>query len=56
MSATLHAEYFRVAVIADGNPVGLRGPPLDLVDLPFGGRIGQDGVFDGAWHLLDVPD
>lgn len=45
-----------MAVVADGDPVGLRGPPLDLVDLALGGRVGQDGVLDGARHLLDVPD
>lgn len=44
-----------MSVVADGDPVGLRGPPLDLVDLALGGRVGQDGVLDGARHLLDVP-
>ena len=37
-------------------PVWLRGSPLYLVDLPLSGRVGQDGILDGAGHLLDVPD
>lgn len=45
----------QAVVVADGDPVGLRGRPLHVVDLPFG-RVGQDGVLDGARHLLDVPD
>lgn len=55
VSGTLNAQYLSMSVVADGDPVGLRGPPLDLVDLALGGRVGQDGVLDGARHLLDVP-
>lgn len=45
-----------MSVIAYGDPVGLGGAPLDLVDLTLGGGVRQDGVLDGARHLLDVPD
>lgn len=45
-----------MAVVADGDPVGLRGAPLDLVDLSLRRGVGQDRVLDGARHLLDVPD
>lgn len=51
----LHAQDLQAVVVADGDPVGLRGGPLHVVDLPFR-SVGQDGVFDGARHLLDVPD
>lgn len=44
------------SIVTDGDPVGLGGSPLDLVDLPLSGRVGQDGVLNGPRHLLDVPD
>lgn len=43
-------------IVADGDPVGLCGAPLNLVNLALGGRVRQDGVLDGTRHLLDVPD
>lgn len=52
---SLYTEDLQAVVVADGDPVGLRGGPLHVVDLPFG-RVGQDGVLDGPGHLLDVPD
>ena len=52
----LDAQNLEILVEADCDPVRLRGAPLDLVDLALGGRVGQDGVLDGARHLLDVPD
>ena len=39
-SSVLYAQDLSVAVVADGDPVGLRGPPLDLVDLPLGRGVG----------------
>lgn len=48
-------EDLQAVVVADRDPVRLRGGPLHVVDLPFS-RVGQDGVLDGARHLLDVPD
>lgn len=55
-NALLDSQYLRVLIVADSDPVGLRGAPLDLIDLTLGGRVGQDGVFNGTRHLLDVPD
>ena len=52
---TSHSEDLERAVVTNGDPVGLRGAPLDLVDLALGRRVRQDGVLDGARHLLDVP-
>lgn len=52
---SLYTEDLQAVVVADGDPVGLRGGPLHVVDLPFG-RVGQDGVLNGPGHLLDVPD
>ena len=52
----LDAQNLEILVEADCDPVRLRGAPLDLVDLALGGRVRQDGVLDGARHLLDVPD
>ena len=52
----LDAQNLEILVEADCDPVRLRGAPLDLVDLALGGRVGQDGILDGARHLLDVPD
>lgn len=51
----LDAQNFHTFVVTDGNPVGLVGRPLHVVDLAFR-RIRQDGVFNCARHLLDVPD
>ena len=45
----------QAVVVADGDPVRLRGSPLHVVDLPLD-SVGQDGVLDGLRHLLDVPD
>lgn len=53
--AASHAQDLQAVVVADGDPVGLRGCPLYVVDLALG-RVGQDGVLDGPRHLLDVPD
>lgn len=53
--AASHTQDLQAVVVADGDPVGLRGRPLHVVDLALG-RVGQDGVFDGPRHLLDVPD
>lgn len=50
-----HAQDLQAVVVADGDPVGLRGRPLHVVDLALG-RVGQDRVLDGPRHLLDVPD
>lgn len=55
MSVALDTQDLQTVVVADGNPVWLRGGPLHVVDLPLGG-VGQDGVFNRPWHLLDVPD
>ena len=55
-SSPSHPEDLEILVVADGDPVRLRGTPLDRVDLPLGGGVGQDGVLDGAGHLLYVPD
>lgn len=52
---TSHTQDLQAVVIADGDPVRLRGGPLHVVYLAFGG-VGQDRVLDGPWHLLDVPD
>lgn len=54
-SGLLDTQDLQAVVVADGDPVWLCWSPLHVVDLPFGG-IGQDGVFDGTWHLLDIPD
>jgi len=51
----LDTQDLQAVVVADGDPVRLRGRPLHVVDLPFG-RVGQDGILNGSWHLLDVPD
>lgn len=53
--AASDAQDLQAVVVADGDPVRLRGGPLHVVDLPFS-RVGQDGVLDGPRHLLDVPD
>ena len=55
ISLTSYSEDFDIVSVADPDPVRLRRGPLHLVDLPLGG-VGQDGNFDGLWHLLDVPD
>lgn len=52
---SLYTKDLQAVVVANGDPVGLRGGPLHVVDLALG-RVGQDGVLDGARHLLDVPD
>lgn len=52
---SLYTKDLQAVVVANGDPVGLCGSPLHVVDLPFG-RVGQDGVLDGPRHLLDVPD
>lgn len=49
------SEDFQAVVVADSNPVGLGGGPLDVIDLSLG-RVGQYRVLDGPRHLLDVPD
>lgn len=54
-AAALHSEYLQAVVVADGDPVGLCGCPLHVVDLSLS-RVGQDWVLDGPGHLLDVPD
>lgn len=51
-----HAQNLAGLVVADGDPVRLRGAPLDLVHLALGGRVREYRVLDGARHLLDVPD
>ena len=52
----LDAQNLEILVEADGDPVRLSGPPLDLVYLALGGRVREDGVLDGPRHLLDVPN
>ena len=52
----LDAQNLEILVEADGDPVWLRGSPLDLVDLALGGRVREDGVLDGPRHLLNVPN
>ena len=52
----LHSKDFQAFVVADGDPVGLGGPPLDLVDFPLCGGVREDGVLDGPGHLLHVPN
>lgn len=51
----LDTQDLQAVVVADGDPVGLRGGPLHVVDLPFS-SVGQDGILNGPGHLLDVPD
>ena len=51
----LDPQDLQAVVVADGDPVGLGGGPLHVVDLPLG-RVGQDRILDGPGHLLDVPD
>jgi len=51
----LNAEYFEGFVITDGDPVGLRRRPLDLVDLAVGG-VSENRIVDGTGHLLDIPN
>lgn len=55
MSVASDTQDLQAVVVADGDPVRLCGGPLNIVDLPFS-SVGQDGVFDGPGHLLDVPD
>ena len=52
----LDAQNLEILVEADGDPVRLSGPPLDLVYLALGGRVREDGVLDGPRHLLNVPN
>lgn len=52
----LNAQYFACLIVANGYPIRLRGAPLDLIHLAFGCRVGQYRIFDGARHLLNVPD
>lgn len=52
---TSDTQDLQAVVIADGDPVRLRGGPLHIVDLPFS-SVGQDRILNGPWHLLDVPD
>lgn len=54
-AALLNTQDLQAVVVADGDPVGLSGGPLHVVDLALG-CVGQDRVLDGTWHLLDVPD
>lgn len=49
------SEDFQAVVVADSNPVGLGGGPLDIIDLSFS-CVGQYRVLNGPRHLLDVPD
>lgn len=55
MSVASDTQDLQAVVVADGDPVRLRGGPLHVVDLPFS-SVGQDGILNGPWHLLDVPD
>lgn len=50
-----HPQDLQAVIVADGYPVRLGGSPLHVVDLPFS-CVSQDGVLDGPWHLLDIPD
>lgn len=50
----LDTKDLQAVVVADGDPVRLRGRPLHVVDLPFSG-VSQDGILNGPRHLLDVP-
>ena len=50
-----HPQHLHLVIKGDRQPVGLRGAPLQLVDLGLG-RVGEDGVLDGPRHLLNVPD
>lgn len=54
-AAASDAQDLQAVVVADGDPVRLRGGPLHIVDLPLS-SVGQDGILNGPWHLLDVPD
>ena len=47
-------QYLKNIIVADWDPVRLRGSPLYLVDLAIR-RVSQDRVFDGSRHLLYVP-
>lgn len=49
------SEDFQAVVVADGDPVGLGGGPLDIIDLSLC-CVGQYRVLNGPRHLLDVPD
>lgn len=51
-----HTQNFQCFVIANCNPVWLCRSPLYLIDLPFCRSVCQDGVLNGPWHLLNVPD
>ena len=51
----LDSENLQVVIVTNTDPVRLRGRPLNVVDLAVG-RVGQDGVLYGSWHLLNVPD
>lgn len=51
----LDTKDLQTVVVADGDPVWLGGGPLHVVDLPFS-SVGQDGILNGPWHLLDIPN
>ena len=52
----LNSEDLEGSVVADGDPVGLRCSPLNLINLSLGGRVGQDRILNGPRHLLNVPN
>ena len=50
-----NSQDFHTSIKANGNPVGLGLGPVDLVDLSSC-LVGQDWVFYGPGHGLNVPD
>lgn len=54
--ALSNTQYFTGFVIANGDPVWLRGTPLNLIHFTFGSGICENWVFDCTWHLLNVPN
>lgn len=43
-------------VVTNSYPVGLRGAPLNLVDLAFRGSVSEYRILYCSWHLLYVPN
>lgn len=52
---TLNTQNFKRFVVTNRNPIGLCGTPLNLVDLPLRCCVCKDWIFNGPWHLLNVP-
>lgn len=54
--ASLNSKNFTGLIVANGNPIGLRCTPLNLIYFTLSGRIREYWIFDCSRHLLNVPD